>query len=86
MKFLTNKQINQIKNEVITKMYHAIRIYSDRLYQLDHPDSDVIKSHDHDLALDCALGEFYREPRMENKYDWCKTARLEMLLHKGKTK
>lgn len=80
MKILSDKKISRLKNEVINKMYEAVRLYHEREYQKSHPDSDLIKSHNHDEVLDIVLGVFYQKPEGKDKYEWSKGNDLSNLL------
>lgn len=73
MKIYTQKQINQIKNQALNKIYWALK----ELYERDvqHDGSGAIKDR-HDELLDIALDYLNRKPS-GNVYGWINKAELK---------
>ena len=72
MRIYTQKQINQIKNQALNKIYHSLV----ELIEKDDLTIERIKSHRHDEILSIALKHLNSEPT-DNVYGWIKRAELK---------
>ncbi len=72
MRVYTQKQINQIKNQALNKIYNALT----ELHERDNADeSGAVKSR-HEELLDLALNHLNSKPS-GNVYGWIRKAHLE---------
>lgn len=69
MKLLTNKQLVQIENQVLNKIYNALK----ELHERDNSDSSGAVRHRHDELLDIALKHLTAAPQQNNVYGWLKS-------------
>lgn len=72
MKIYTQKQINQIKNQALNKIYNALN----ELHEKDNSDESGVVKCRHDELLDIALKHLNSKPT-ENIYGWINEARLK---------
>lgn len=72
MKLYTQKQINQIKNQALNKIFFALC----ELDGLDFPLGSNTNAHRRDVLLDLAL-KHLNNPLTVDVYDWIKKASLK---------
>ncbi len=72
MKIYTQKQINQIKNQALNKIYRALT----ELHERYNSEPNGIVKDGHDEILDLALKHLNSRPT-ENVYSWINKAHLK---------
>ena len=66
MKLFTNKQLVEIENQTLNKIYYALN----KLHERDNSDESGVVKYRHDELLDIALDALYRDPIDERVYPW----------------
>lgn len=72
MRIYTEKQITQIKNQALNKIYNALT----ELHERDNSDETGAVKDRHDELLDIALKHLNSKPT-ENVYGWIKKATMK---------
>lgn len=70
MKILTNKQLVEIQNQTLNKIYQALNI----LHERDNSDDTGAVKYRHDELLDIALDAYSSEPKDERVYPWIRVS------------
>lgn len=72
MKIFTEKQIAEIKNQALNKIYYALK----ELHERDNSSKSGAVKYRHDELLDLALKHLNRKPT-KNVYEWIKKTNLK---------
>ena len=70
MKILTEKQLVEIQNQVVNKIYQALNV----LHERDNSDENGLVPCRHDELLDIALNAYSSKPKDERIYPWIRVS------------